>query len=106
MNTPRLRTIACCAGVTLALSVAATVKAEDIPGPPDAPCNLGERMNVHLIDGWMYSCDCEVLAHGFNCQWNLVGKVQEANALRRHRKIVKHPKRRLIPVLYIKHVVA
>lgn len=100
MNTPRLRTIACCVGVTLALSVAATVRASDIPGPPSAPCTLKHRMNVHFIDGWMYSCDCEVLAHGFHCGWNLVGQVA-APALRR---IHKH--RRLIPVLYIKRVVA
>lgn len=97
--------IACLVGLTVALATAVTVRAEDIPGPPDAPCTLGERMNIHIIDGWMYSCDCEVLAHGFNCQWNLVGQVAESNALRRFRKR-HHAHRRLIPVLYIKRVIA
>lgn len=77
-----------------------TAHASDIPGPPSTPCNLGQRMNVHFVDGWMYECECVVLSRGFHCSWNLVGQVA-APALRR---IHKH--RRLIPALYIKHVIA
>ena len=100
-----LRTAAACVGVTLALSVAAVqVKADDIPGPPDAPCTLAQRMNVHIVEGWMYECGCQVLAHGFHCEWNLVGQVAESSASRKFRK--RHSHRRLIPVLVIKRVVA
>lgn len=64
----------------------------DIPSPPDTPCNLGHRMNVEIVDGWMYECECVVLSRGFHCSWNLVGQVATAS----HKK-----HRRLIPVLYI-----
>lgn len=89
------RFFACFLGIAIALVVTVEVHASDIPGPPSSPCNLGQRMNVHIVDGWLYECGCEVLSRGFHCQWNLVGQVVTA-----HRKHpIKH--RRLIPVLYL-----
>lgn len=84
-------------GVLVACALPAASQASDIPDPPSAPCTLGTRMNVHIINGWMYECECTVLAHGFNCQWNLVGEVA-APALKRFRR---HAHKRLVPVLVI-----
>lgn len=61
----------------------------DIPPVPKAPCNLGNRMNVHIEEGWMYVCNCFVLSNGFHCQWDLVGQVSMASK--------KHPVIRIYP---------
>lgn len=95
------RFFACFLGIAIALVVTVEVHASDIPGPPSAPCSLKHRMNVHFEDGWMYSCDCEVLAHGFHCGWNLVGKVESVAV----RRFLKAHRSLTIPVLYIKRVV-
>lgn len=86
----RNRLAALAAIVSVALMLPMTASASDIPGPPSAPCTLGERMNIHIEDGWMYECACSVLAHGFHCQWDLVGQVTESNAIRSFRK---HPRK-------------
>lgn len=112
MNTPPYRTRAAgflIIGALLAASaflITANANASDIPGPPSAPCGLGERMNVIVVEGWMYECACSVLATGFHCEWNLVGEVVDTNAARKlKRHTNRHAHRRLIPVLVIHPVV-
>lgn len=80
------RALPCLIALALVLTVAVRVDANDIPGPPDAPCHLSERLNIHIVDGWLYECGCSVLATGFHCEWTLVGQVEEANAIRRPKK--------------------
>ena len=61
----------------------------DVPPLPTAPCTLGQRMNVQIVDGWMFECECVVLSRGFHCSWYLIGQVETVAAR-------KHPKRRVI----------
>lgn len=92
------------AGIVLALgtatSVHAAVNVRTPPAPtvmkniiwPDAPCTVDNRMDVAIVDGMFFECQCLALASGFQCDWYLIAGVDEITSLRKYtlkRKIRK-----------------
>ena len=87
--------------VVVACAIELTAAKAAAPAPitwPTAPCNLAHRMNVAIVDGLFFECTCVRLLVGYQCDWMIIGGVDEP-ALSRKR-IVKHPAKHRVIRIY------
>lgn len=66
---------------------ASTAKAPPIVWP-DSPCDLAHRMDVAIVDGMFFECQCMRLLVGYQCDWYLVAGVSSAKLSRRIKRPV------------------
>lgn len=89
-----------CVVVACAIELDAAKAAESPPmiAWPTGPCNLAHRMDVAIVDGMFFECQCTRLLLGYDCSWYLVAGVDEP-ALSRKR-VIKHPAKRHVVRIY------
>lgn len=76
--------------LALAIAPAATLAGGTAAAPhrlaPATICNMANRLNVFVDeDSILWACECEVLAKGFICKWQVIGGVDAASTRRRIR---------------------
>ena len=59
---------------------------------PSEPCNLEHRMDIAIVDGMFFECQCLRLLNGYQCDWYLIAGVNSTK-LKRH---IKRPGKGLL----------
>jgi hypothetical protein len=61
---------------------------------PQEPCNLAHRMDIAIVDGMFFECQCMRLLVGYQCDWYLVAGVSSAKLSRK----IKHPAKKRVSI--------
>jgi hypothetical protein len=95
------------AALALALCTATAVHANPTAQAPpivwpQGPCNLEHRMDIAIVEGMFFECQCMRLLVGYQCDWYLVAGVSSAKLSRK----IKKPAKRIAIRAHLPAVVA
>ncbi len=63
---------------------------------PDSECTLANRMDIAVVEGMFFECQCMRLQDGYQCDWYLVAGVESPAELRKRIKRTKLHSHRVI----------